>query len=194
MISALLYLAALLGLWLAASPFALGRDSAVTIAVDVVAGVAAMVLGVVGARKTIARLGVVVAAIGVALAVWGVIGTAVPAIQAGPNEIVVGIVLLVVGAFAAAIVPAQHVRAYDMYGATLADISKISVKKGDIAATAVLLESMPSTLYLRPEEVWKLLGLLTWDTVRHLPAFLLAGARRSRPGRTQSDGKSAPTT
>jgi hypothetical protein len=39
----------------------------------------------------------------------------------------------------------------------LAEITSMSVKSDNLAVKAVLLGSMPSTLYLRPEELWRLL-------------------------------------
>ncbi|MDR1188389.1 MAG: hypothetical protein LBK95_13195 [Bifidobacteriaceae bacterium] len=180
MISACLYAAAVIGAWLAASPFALSYGGAPAVAVPVAAGAAVMILATVGGLKALPTFGGAVAMIGTCLTAWGVAGFVFPDLGIGPNEVVAGVALLVFGGLSAVIPSTQHVRAYDMYGNTLADISKLSIKRGDIVATSVLLESMPSTLYLRPEEVWKLLGLMGWDVVRRLPRFLVTGARRAR--------------
>jgi len=59
-------------------------------------------------------------------------------------------------------------------------MSVISFKKENIAIKAILLGSMPSTLYVRPEEVWKALSLVDESVIWHLPAFLYQGWKLAR--------------
>jgi hypothetical protein len=85
----------------------------------------------------------------------------------------------VLGFLISQIHPANEMVAYDIYGNPMAQITKITIKDGNIAAKAILLGSMPSTMYMRPEEVWKVLGMISLETILGMPRFLLTGARRA---------------
>lgn len=40
--------------------------------------------------------------------------------------------------------------------------------------------SLPMTMYLRPEEIWKATKLLSWSVVWYIPVILVKGWWRSR--------------
>lgn len=183
----LLYLVqAVLAAWTIGSPFALGYGASTSVIAAVALGCLVLILAVAGAVTERTPLGAVVAVIGVLTALWGIVGLVVPALSGGGSELVVGLLWAVLGCFVALIRPKLAVSAYDVHGNTLANIRTVGMKKsGDLSAKATLLGAMPSTMYFRPDEVWKLLGLLDWDTVRHLPAFLVKGALAVR----QQEGK-----
>jgi hypothetical protein len=188
-ISTLYYLTLVLAVWLIASPFALGYSVAASVAAPVVVGVVTGIVAVLGARKVEPRLGRVVSGAGLALAAWGVLALALSALDGGLDELLVGLALAALGVVVAAIRPGLALRAYDLHGNTLAEISAITMKRDDLVGKAVLLNSMPSTLYFRPEEVWRALGLLSWDVVKRLPRFLYLGCKRltaeTREGRSR---------
>jgi len=76
----------------------------------------------------------------------------------------------------------------------MAQITKLSYKKHDLWAKAVLLGSMPSTMYMRPEEVWKMLGMISFETLLGMPKFLLIGAKRVNgiPEKVKTDEQVKP--
>lgn len=56
----------------------------------------------------------------------------------------------------------------------------MSEKKGNLLAKTVLLGSMPETIFIRPEELCKLLSLMDFKVVAKLPGMLYEGWKQNR--------------
>ncbi|MBN1318998.1 MAG: hypothetical protein JXA42_26180 [Anaerolineales bacterium] len=164
--------------WLLVSPFLIGYDDLASILVAAGAALVGATLALLAAKKETPGPSRFILALGALLAVWGLVGCFLPN-GAGLNELVVGLLWFGPGFIIPKIVPAGEMIAYDVYGNPMAQIQKIAFKKGNIAAKAILLGSMPSTMYMRPEEVWKVLGMVSWETIIGMPGFLITGARRA---------------
>jgi hypothetical protein len=178
LIKLLYYVITALAGWLLVSPFVIGYGDAVSIAVAVVAAAAAAVTALLAARKDARGAAKIILGLGSLLAAWGLVAIFLP-MGAGVSELLVGLLWAGIGFVILNIQPAVEVIAFDVYGNPMAQIKKISMKDGNLVAKAILLGSMPSTMYLRPEEVWRLLGMMSFETIKAFPRFLVAGAKRA---------------
>jgi hypothetical protein len=177
-----------LAAWLLVSPFVIGYHDIPSTAMAVGAALVCAVIAFVDARENTAAPANFIVALGALLAVWGIAGCFLPN-GAGPNEIIVGLLWTASAFVITKIQPADEVVAYDVYGNPMAQVKTIGMKDGNISAKAVLLGSMPSTMYLRPEEVWKLLGMMSFETIKELPKFLIVGAKRVNEGAAKAEKK-----
>ena len=65
-------------------------------------------------------------------------------------------------------------------GIEMMDIHSL-VREGDVLVLkGKVMGSMPTTIHLRPEDLWQVWGLLSWRIVLALPGLMLKGYRRSR--------------
>lgn len=168
---------AVLGAWLIVSPFLLGYVVP-RLLVTAVLGCAALLLAVIAARQEPSKKAAdyVLIGLGVCLVVWGIVSLFGNLGAAGVNEIVVG-VLVAALAFAATCfaVPYEGASFYDRGGAPMVDVKSLRLKDDTILMKAMLLQSMPSTVYVRPDEVWKVLTMIPFDLIKGLPGFLVQG-------------------
>lgn len=171
------YLITALAVWLLVSPLLLRYMDIASIAFAVVAALACGVVAVLAAQKDASGPAKIIVGLGAVLAVWGLVGIFLPN-GACLNELIIGILWSGIALVINQIQPAAEVVAYDVYGNPMAQITRISFKKDDLVAKAVLLGSMPSTMYMRPEEVWKILGMISFETLLGMPKFLITGAKR----------------
>jgi hypothetical protein len=171
------YIITALAVWLLVSPFLLRYADIASIAVAVIAALVGGAIAVLAAGKEPAGAAKIIMGIGAVLVVWGLVGIFL-ANGAGLNELLVGLLWGGIALVITQIQPAAEVVAYDVYGNPMAQITKISIKKDDLVAKAILLGSMPSTMYMRPEEVWKILGMISFETLLGMPKFLITGAKR----------------
>jgi len=171
------YIITALAVWLLVSPFLLRYADIASIAVAVIAELVGGAIAVLAAGKEPAGAAKIIMGIGAVLVVWGLVGIFL-ANGAGLNELLVGLLWGGMALVITQIQPAAEVVAYDVYGNPMAQITKISIKKDDLVAKAILLGSMPSTMYMRPEEVWKVLGMISFETLLGMPKFLITGAKR----------------
>jgi hypothetical protein len=164
-------------------------------------------------RLVATALGLVLIGIAVATTRWpgalgcrllGLIGCAsvaggVAGVLGGPsarlNEVVIGLMVVLLGFMAGEISRPVSIKAVDKDGNSLAEISTIT-RKGDVVTMkAQLLGAMPATIYVAPEELWKIVGLMSADTAFALPRLLLVGwlrvRRQARSGHASqaSDGR-----
>jgi hypothetical protein len=65
-------------------------------------------------------------------------------------------------------------------GGMLMETSSISYADGSILLKGKVLGSLSTNAYLKPEEVWKALSLISLSVVTHLPFFLWRGWQASR--------------
>lgn len=173
-------LAAVLGVILAAVVLVGGFWSDAAGVVDLGVAAVLVVAAVLGLRWPARRWpAAIVAVVGLGLLVVGVVGW-VLGWPASPGRTVIGLLAAFVGAVAWALPEAASVHAVDKDGRTLAEIKTIQQRDERIAMKAVLLGSMPATIYVSPTELWKFLGLLGGDVMRHIPAALVKGWWRTR--------------
>lgn len=186
----LLALAGLLGAWLVVAPWVLGYSATSARSADPALGLAAIVLAVIGVRWPGVRVAAwLITAGGLVLLVAGLSG-AFGDQAARVDEGLAGLFLVVLGLFASQLVKAPSIVAVDKDGRTLAEITSIR-RKGDLLAMkGQLLGSMPATIYLTPEELWKIVGLIDPGVAFALPRLLARGWWRSRQ-HTTAEG-SAP--
>ena len=178
MASLLNSLIVILGAWLGISAFFLGARGMALIAALISAAVL-VVLGVAAMRQKEFKAApdYIVLVIGAGLALWGAVGWAM-GLGSGLNEIIVGtlVALISFGAtrFARTYATASF---YDRGGAPMVDVKSLRMKDGDILMKALLLQSMPSTVYVKPDEVWKVLTMVPFDLIKRMPGYLLRGYR-----------------
>lgn len=83
---------------------------------------------------------------------------------------------------------------YDNTGTTMVEISKLDRKGDNLVMQTNIMESMPTEIYVRPGEVWKLFGLVfKWQIVSFIPA-LCWKAWRKRERKAAATAKSAANT
>jgi hypothetical protein len=73
------------------------------------------------------------------------------------------------------------VKMFDSYGNVMVDISQLTRKNDDLILKGKMMGAMPGEFYIRPEEAWATLKLLSWTVIRYLPIMLIRGWRRSKP-------------
>jgi hypothetical protein len=65
-------------------------------------------------------------------------------------------------------------------GIEMMDIRSVD-REGDVLLVkGKVMGSMPTTIHLRPEDLWQAWGLLSWRLLVALPGLLIKGYRRSR--------------
>ena len=171
----------ILAVWLAISPFLLGSTSWLRKGVDLAAALVVTVLVVLGTRNSGSKYpSWIILFIGLAMIVWGAIARPLTGEPGGASEIIVGVLWLILAFIITQLFAFSKMSVYDVSGRELTSMSLISFKKENIAIKAILLGSMPSTLYVRPEEVWKALSLVDESVIWHLPAFLYQGWKLAR--------------
>ena len=169
-------LVTVLGAWLVVSPYLLGTRG-VALAIAIAAGAIALVLSIVAIKQEAYKptLDYVLCALGIALALWGIVGW-IAGLGAGLSEIIVG---ALVAALSFGTTRFAHTYAgasfYDRGGAPMVDVQSLRMKDGTILMKALLLQSMPSTVYIKPEEVWKVLTMVPFDLIKQMPVFLYQG-------------------
>jgi hypothetical protein len=189
--STLLSLAGLIGaclgltVWLLA-PAPSVRYTAVGLAVASIA----LVVGAIRWPKVQLIPGLV-ALIGVALLVLGLSGAPSGGAAVRAAEGIAGLFLTVLGLLASQVSRPASVAVVDKDGRTLAEVMSIR-RRGDVLAMkANLLNTMPSTIYLTPDELWKAIGLMDASVVLALPRMLMLGWWRSR--RSDRKDSASPT-
>ena len=132
----------------------------------------------------------VIALVGCASVVLGSVG-----VLGGPsarlNEIVIGVMIAALGVVGGEIVRPKSVKAVDRAGTVLAEATIIQRRDDALTMKAKLLGAMPTTIYIAPEELWKMVGLLDTDAAFSLVRLLLVGSLRAR---RQGGGANAKAT
>jgi len=187
------YIITALAVWLLVSPFLLRYSDNANIAVAVIAALVGGAIAVLAAGKDISWPAKIILGLGAVLFIWGLVGI-FHASNAGLNELLVGLLWGGIALVITQIQPAAEMVAYDVYGNPMAQITKISFKKDNLVAKAILLGSMPSTMYIRPEEVWKVLEMISFETLLCLPKFLITGAKRVKEvnGKVETEEQTKP--
>jgi hypothetical protein len=69
---------------------------------------------------------------------------------------------------------------YSKEGQTLIDVKDLRREGDDLVMKGKLMEAYTMSIYLRPEEIWSTLKLLSWEVFLYLPAMFCKGWRRAR--------------
>lgn len=77
----------------------------------------------------------------------------------------------------------------DNYGVVMVDITALKRRGEDLVVKGKIMGSMPGTFYLKPAEVWSVLGLLSWQVLSYLPVMLFKGWQRSGKSKKHPEGK-----
>lgn len=72
------------------------------------------------------------------------------------------------------------VRMYTKDGNVLMEVSKIGLEGSNLTVRGKIMGTMPTTAYVRPEELWGMLGLLPIKFIAYLPLLLFRGWRRRK--------------
>lgn len=179
------YLLIALGLWTVLSPFVLGCEEMYGTVVVAVIGIAGIALAALGfTSKTIQWNFALLAVLGLALALWGLVGGLLLQAASPANDVIIGLLICAVSVACLPFqVDAKKATFYNRSGQELARIEKISDKKGNLLAKSVLLASMPETIFIRPEELCRMLALIDFAVVKKLPGLLYAGWKVNREER-----------
>ncbi len=68
----------------------------------------------------------------------------------------------------------------DGNGGTIMQIKTMKRQDERIVVRGMAMGGMPMTAFVKPEELWSIFHLLTWDIVKYLPVMLWKGFQRSR--------------
>ena len=96
------------------------------------------------------------------------------------NEIVPGILLALLSFLATQIIEGLPMRMYTKDGAVLMETSQFERRGEDIVMRGKTMGTMPATVYVHPEQVWVMLGLVPVQVVSYLPLLLFRGWWRGR--------------
>lgn len=139
-------------------------------------------LSIIGMIKKTSSPGKTIIFIGIFLTIWPIIGLASQyiSISLGIWEIILGLSIILAAFIPTQIFRAPFISAIDRSGDTLTTVSNIKCKNDDIVVKAVLLGSMPSTIIIKPEELWKMLGLIENNVLSNMIRLLFIGWKRTR--------------
>lgn len=77
---------------------------------------------------------------------------------------------------------------YDRYGAEMMHVKSLERNGEDLMMKGKMMGHIPANVYLKPEELWKSLKLLSWSMIWYMPFMLFKGWRRSS-GKMGAEGK-----
>lgn len=170
-----------LSIWLGISPWVYGCADWLSRGVAIGAALAAVAFSILGTRQPNSKYpAVLIAVLGFALFAWAVPISRLLGVSSGCHEAIIGLAWLCLALLITQLFVFPFGSAYDKSGNALTTISNIHVKGEDIVVKAVLLGTMPTTIYMRPEEVWKLLPLIDASVIWRLPVIFYRGLKRTR--------------
>lgn len=171
----------LLALWFSLSPFVLGVSDGLRRGINLGTGLVVVVLAFLGFRSPHAKFPArLIEFISLAMVVWGAIARPLTGAPGGANEIIIGVLWFLLAVVITQLFVFPKISAHDKGGMELTSMSAIRYKNEQIAIKAILLGSMPSTIYLSPEELWKAIGIIDANVIWHLPTLLYRGWKRAR--------------
>ena len=74
---------------------------------------------------------------------------------------------------------------FDTYGEEMMDVRSLRQKGDDLVVKGKLMGYVPISVYLKPEELWGAVRLLSWAVLLYLPVMMIKGCWRSLTGRTK---------
>lgn len=184
----------ILALWMLVSPFLLGSSDWLRKGIDLALALVVVLLAYLGFRTPQSKYPArIILLIGLAMIIWGAIARPLTGEPGGASEIIVGMLWFFLSLLITQLFVFPKMSAYDKGGMELTAMSAIRYKKDNITIKAVLLGSMPSTIYIHPEEIWKVLALIDDSVIWHLPILLYRGWKRARLESSKADFKDNAT-
>jgi hypothetical protein len=164
--------------WVVAAAFFFGY-SIVCLAIVAGAAAAMLIMGVLSiAKKSNKAIAFAGAALSLVLVVVG--SVSIVLYGQGINAVIVGMVVMLL--FVAMLpfkVSATEATFYNKSGGELAKVTAIKPKGDEIIAKAVLLGSMPETIYIRPGELCKMLAMMDDKVFLSLVGCLIRGFKQN---------------
>ena len=68
---------------------------------------------------------------------------------------------------------------FDMNGAVLMDVASLERRGNDLVMKGKMMGTMPATIFIKPEEIWKAKSFLSWSILWYLPIIVIKGWLRS---------------
>lgn len=187
------YLAAALGVWIAAFAVLAGREASPALWLTIVGlGVVVALLAFLGGRRSRSGGGIWADRLGVGVALVLVVVAIYPC-EGGLrwSTLLAGLLVALILAAILRLRPAARtftLHAHD--GGTLMEVTKLEVLGSDFVMRGKMMGAMPTTAHLRPEELWLALTMLPLGVILRLP-FLLYRAWRSAPRPSTGSGDAA---
>mgnify|MGYP001115490263 CR=1 FL=1 len=69
---------------------------------------------------------------------------------------------------------------YDMHGNVMMETSSLERRGDDLLMKGKMMGTMPATIYIKPEEIWRARKLLSWSVIWYLPILVVKGWWRGR--------------
>lgn len=67
----------------------------------------------------------------------------------------------------------------DRYDVELMNVSLMKKKGEDLIMKGTMMGHIPTSVYLKPEEMWNAIKLLSWSVILYTPFMLLKGWRKA---------------
>jgi len=92
--------------------------------------------------------------------------------------LICGILIAALSLFATQVIEGRKVTVYTKDGKVLLEMSSMTYKEdGQIELKGKTFGTMPALMYVRPVDVWNLLGIIPFVVIRRLPRILIAGGK-----------------
>lgn len=182
--------AVIIGLWLVISPWFLKYQASSSLWGDVITGIIVAVLALIIILSKEGKTPTWPHWLNGILGLWLIASGIWISGRTGGNqwnEIVVGIVLALFSFSASQFREGLSLRMYDKGGNTLVEVSKFERRGSDIVMRGKIMGSIPTSIYVRPEEVWAMLGMMTIQIICSLPVFLVRGWQQSKKSVSRKD-------
>lgn len=180
-----------LGIWLIASPWFLGYASLVNQLIDLAVGIVVVVCAATFFVKNkdvkqsdiaFDQLHCVVCVLGIALVAEAIVGGVVfgYGISAIVSEAIVGVLLAALGAVAPLFKAPKSIMVNGQDGSDLLILTKVEYKDGNLAMKGKAFGTMPMLMKLENDQLWRLLGYLSFSVIAHLPSMLIDGYKTAK--------------
>ena len=182
MISVFYCLLIILAVWLGGSTWIFAGTSALQGGVALGVALLIIIFSFLGIRKKAKFWPAAIILLGVAFIIWAIISKVTGDAGWGIfiDELIVALLCVFLAYLVTQMFVFPNMTAVDRTGDALATMSNIKVKDGSIVVRAVLLGSMPSTIIIYPEEVWKLLPFIETNVITSLPGILYRGWKKAK--------------
>jgi len=183
----------IISVWLGLSPLLFEVKTALDGVVALAAALLVVFFSFMGIKQRAKYSPGIIIALGIILIIWAVAGMAMGTAGIGMaiDEIIVGLLYILLAYMVTQLFVFPYASAFDRSNDTLATMSNVKYKDGVIVVNAVLLGSMPATIIMKPEELWKMLPLVESNVVSHLPAMLYKGWKGVRKQVKEQQAKKA---
>jgi hypothetical protein len=95
--------------------------------------------------------------------------------QAHWSELVCGILVAVFSLVASQLTEGRKIAIYTKDSNVLLEMNGVTYKDGQIVLRGKTFGTMPSTMYVRPVDMWNLVGMVPFIVIRMLPWMLIMG-------------------